>query len=446
MGGSVGSKEPDMASSIKRVTTAASFGTVLEWYDFFLYGTAAALFFPQLFFPESDPISGTLLSFAVYATGFVARPLGGILAGHFGDRVGRRSMLMVTLLTMGIGTCAIGLLPTYDQVGQVAPILLVGLRVVQGIATGGEWGGAALLTLEHTEERPGFFGSFVSAAVFLGLVLGTVTFTGLSGLLSDDAMLAWGWRLPFLLSVVIVLVGLYIRRRISETPAFTQIEESGQKVRLPLLEALKHPRNILAIFFMRIGQNTTFYIIAVFGLSYATTTVGVSQSVILTALVVGSLTACVTVPLFGHLGDRLGFRKVVAASLLVQAAFAFPFFWLVDTGSTGLIIIAVLLGIAVGPAASDAIQPAYFTSMFGTNIRYSGVQIGREGGTIIGGGLSPLIATALLAWAGGPWAVAGWMVLTSVAGFLAVFAARPVIEDAHLKSVESETPMRVTPA
>ena len=417
-----------MASSIKKVTTAASFGTVLEWYDFFLYGTAAALFFPQLFFPEADPRTGTLLSFAVYATGFVARPLGGVVAGHFGDRIGRRSMLMATLLTMGIGTFAIGLLPTYAQIGAAAPILLVGLRIVQGIATGGEWGGAALLTLEHTTTRPGFIGSFVSAAVFLGLVLGAVTFTALAGLLSEDAMFSWGWRLPFLLSMLLVFVGLYIRRRITESPEFTEIEQSGQKVRLPLVEALKHPRNILAIFFMRIGQNTTFYIIAVFGLTYATTSVGVPQSTILTALVIGSVTACFTVPLFGHLGDRFGFKKVMATSLAVQALFAFPFFWLVDTGSVTVIIVAVTLGIAVGPAASDAIQPAYFTSMFGTNIRYSGVQIGREGGTIIGGGLSPLIATALLAWAGGPWAVAGWMVITSLAGFLAVFAARPISE------------------
>lgn len=435
-----------MASSIKKVTTAASVGTVLEWYDFFLYGTAAALFFPQLFFPEADPLTGTLLSFAVYATGFVARPVGGVLAGHFGDRIGRRDVLMATLLTMGIGTVAIGLLPTYAQIGVAAPILLVVLRIVQGIATGGEWGGAALLTLEHTRRRPGFIGSFVSAAVFLGLLLGAVTFTALAGLLSEDAMFAWGWRLPFLASVVIVFVGLYIRRRITESPAFTEIEQSGQKVRLPLLEALKQPRNIVAIFFMRIGQNTSFYIIAVFGLTYATTSVGVSRSIILTALVIASVIACFTVPLFGHLGDRFGFRNVMAVSLAVQALVAFPFFWLVDTGSTAVIIAAVTLGVAVGPAASDAIQPAYFTSMFGTNIRYSGVQIGREGGTIIGGGLSPLIATALLAWSGGPWAVATWMVITSLAGLVAVFAARPVTDQASASRVAGDAPTRPTPA
>ena len=274
-----------MTSPMRRVTGAAAFGTVLEWYDFFLYGTAAALVFPQLFFPQSDPLTGTLLSFSVYATGFVARPLGGIISGHVGDRLGRRLMLVITLMTMGIGTFAIGLLPTYDQIGQLAPILLIALRVLQGLATGGEWGGASLLTLEHARERPGYWGSFISMAVFLGLVLGTLIITLLDVVLSDEALLSWGWRVPFLLSIILVGIGIYIRRRISETPAFIEIEQSGERERQPLLQAIKkHPRNILAIFFMRIGQNTSFYIISVFALSYATTALNLPRSIILTAL------------------------------------------------------------------------------------------------------------------------------------------------------------------
>ena len=429
-----------MTSPMRRVTGAAAFGTVLEWYDFFLYGTAAALVFPQLFFPQSDPLTGTLLSFSVYATGFVARPLGGIISGHVGDRLGRRLMLVITLMTMGIGTFAIGLLPTYDQIGQLAPILLIALRVLQGLATGGEWGGASLLTLEHARERPGYWGSFISMAVFLGLVLGTLIITLLDVVLSDEALLSWGWRVPFLLSIILVGIGIYIRRRISETPAFIEIEQSGERERQPLLQAIKkHPRNILAIFFMRIGQNTSFYIISVFALSYATTALNLPRSIILTALLVGAGSACLTVPLFGHLGDKYSFRTVMAFSLGFQALFAFPLFWMLDTGSAAAIILAVTIGVAGGAAASDAIQPAYFTSMFGTNIRYSGVSIGREGGTIIGGGLSPLIAASLLAWAGGPWPIALYMAITSLVGLAAVFAARPITEEALLAAETSRT-------
>lgn len=437
-----------MATSIRRVTGAATFGTVLEWYDFFLYGTAAALVFPALFFPKSDPLTATLLSFAVYATGFVARPIGGIISGHIGDRLGRRTMLVITLMTMGIGTFCIGLLPTYDQVGQLAPVLLVCLRMIQGIATGGEWGGAALLTLEHAKSRPGFWGSFISAAVFLGLILGTLTFTILDAALSDAALLSWGWRVPFLLSIIIVGVGIFIRRKITETPAFTEIKQTDTRERLPLLQALKHPRNILAIFFMRIGQNTSFYIISVFGLSYATTTLELPRSTILTALLVGSTGALLTCPLFGHLADKFGAQKLMAISLAFQILFAFPLFWLIDSGSTAAILLAVTVGIAGATAANDAVQPAYFTSMFGTSIRYSGVSIGREGGTIIGGGLSPLIATALLAWAGGPWPIASWMAITSLAGLVAAFAARPVTEQSPgvLETVPTPSADRPTPS
>jgi MFS family permease len=416
-----------MATLTGRVTTAVSIGTVIEWYDFFLYGTAAALVFPQLFFPAADSVVGSLLSFATFATGFAARPLGGVLFGHLGDRVGRKKVLVVTLIMMGIATVGVGALPTYGQIGIAAPVLLVVLRIIQGLGTGGEWGGAALMTKENGSSRPGFWGAFLSSAVFAGLILGSLAYTALSSVLTDDQLLGWGWRIPFLVSILLVGVGLWIRRELPETAEFEQVTRVEGQEKAPVVEALRRPRNVIAIFLMRVGQNTTFYIVSVFVLSYATATLGMTRSSILMATVVGALVACVLCPLYGHLGDRFGFHRVMIVALLVQAAFVFPFFLLVDSRDVTLVVIAVTIGIAGGAAASDAIQPAYFTGMFGTRIRFSAVSIGREGGTVVGGGFAPLIAAGLLAWQGGqPWAVAGWMLVTSLLGIGGVLLARPV--------------------
>jgi MFS transporter, MHS family, shikimate and dehydroshikimate transport protein len=412
----------------KRVTTAVSLGTVIEWYDFFLYGTAAALVFPQLFFPAQDGAVGALLSFATFATGFAARPLGGIVFGHLGDRVGRKTVLVTTLILMGAATVGIGLLPTYDQIGIAAPILLVALRILQGLGTGGEWGGAALMTKENGSSRPGFFGSFLSASVFAGLILGSVVYTALASVLTEEQLFGWGWRVPFLVSVLLVGIGLWIRRDLPETAEFEQVKRSGVRERTPILAALRQPRNVIAIFLMRVGQNTTFYIVSVFVLTYATTSLDMPRSTILMATVVGSVAAALLCPLYGHLGDRFGFGRVMIVGLAVQAAFAFPFFLLVDTRNIAAILLAVTIAIAGGATASDAIQPAYFTSMFGARSRFSAVSIGREGGTVIGGGLAPLIAAALLAWQGGsPWAISGWMLLTSLLGIVGVLLARPMV-------------------
>ena len=428
-----------MSSPMRRVVGAASFGTALEWYDFFLYGIAAALVFPRLFFPESDPIVGTLLSFAVYATGFLARPLGGVIAGHFGDRIGRKTTLMVTLLVMGLSTFLIGTLPTYDQVGVWAPLLLVALRVIQGLATGGEWGGASLLTLEHATSRRAFWGSFISMAVFIGMVLGNLIFIVLTAVLDDEQLFSWGWRIPFLISILMVAIGLYIRRKVDETPEFEEVKVNAARSRTPILEALKkHPRNIIAIFLMRIGQNTSFYIIAVFCLTYATTTLGIERWVTLTALLVGSTVAAIACPFWGMLADRIGYVKIMVGSLSISALIAFPLFAIFDTQIAALIIISFVVAIAGVNAASDAIQPGYFTTMFGTKVRYSGVSIGREAGTIIGGGLAPIIATALLAQAGHWWAVAAWMVITAVAGLVGVALARPIIDEPEERDVATQ--------
>jgi MFS family permease len=418
---------PAMDSKMKAVVGAASVGTVLEWYDFFLYGTASALVFPHLFFPSSSPAVGTLLSFAVYATGFLARPLGGVISGHFGDRVGRRKTLLGTLLVMGLSTALIGVLPTYQQVGLAAPALLVGLRLVQGLATGGEWGGASLLTLEHADGRRGYWGAFISSAVYVGMILGNLVFLILNRLINNSALFSWGWRIPFLLSLLMVLVGLQLRRRVTETPEFEELKTEGKRSGAPILEALRaHPRNIIAIFLMRLGQNTSFYTISVFCLSYATTTLGMRNWVTLTALLVGSAAAAITSPFWGALADRHGYTGIMTGSLVASALLAFPLFMAFDSKSALLIVVTTTVMIAGVNASNDAIQPGYFTAMFGTRIRYSGVSIGREGGTIIGGGLAPLIATALFARAGHWWPVAGWIVLTSVAGIVGARLARPI--------------------
>jgi MFS family permease len=415
---------------MRRVVASASIGTIVDWYDFFLYGTASALVFPKLFFPTHDPAIGTLLSFAVYATGFVARPLGGVVSGHFGDRIGRKRVLMITLLVMGLATTAIGLLPTYAGIGVAAPILLVVIRLLQGLGAGGEWGGATLLTLEHTASRRGFWGSFLSAAVYVGLLIGNLIFVILGGLMTQDQLLAWGWRIPFLLSILVVAVGVFMRRRVSETPEFERLKETEARSRFPLLDALRrHPRNVLAIFLMRVGQNTCFYIVSVFCLSYATTKLRIPSWVTLTALLLGAVIAALLCPVWGWLADRVGFGKVMTFSLIAGAAAAFPLFLVLGTKQSAPIIIFIAAVIAIANASNDAIQPGYFTALFGTNVRYSGMSIGREGGTIVGGGLAPLIATWLLSAFGGWWAVAAWIVITSLAGIAGVALVRKLRPD-----------------
>jgi metabolite-proton symporter len=410
---------------MRRVVSAASFGTIIEWYDFFLYGTAAALIFPKLFFPENNAMVGTLLSFGVYATGFLARPLGGIISGHVGDRVGRRKALLFTLLLMGLSTAAIGLLPTYQTIGLAAPLLLVALRIVQGLATGGEWGGASLLTLEHARDRHGYLGAFISAAVYVGLIIGSLVYLLLNAILSDHQLLSWGWRIPFLLSLIMVACGLYIRSKIDETPEFKDLEQHDTKAKAPIVEALReNPRHILAIFMMRLGQNTSFYTISVFCLAYATTKLGVSKNVTLTALMIGSVGAALAAPAWGALADRIGYTRIMVGSLVASAVLAFPMFWALDTRSAVVIVITLLVMIAGVNAANDAIQPGYFTAMFGTKVRYSGTSIGREGGSVIGGGLSPLIATWLMAQTGHWYAVAGWIVITSIIGVVGAVLVR----------------------
>ena len=416
---------PRPSSSIVHVAVASFIGTAIEWYDFFLYGTASALIFNKLFFPQYDPLTGTMAAFATFAVGFLARPVGGVVFGHYGDRIGRKAMLSLTLTIMGLATFAIGLLPTYQSVGAWAPALLVVLRLTQGFGLGGEWGGAVLMAVEHApRNRRGFYGSWPQTGGPAGMLLSTLVFRAVSTL-PEDQFMAWGWRVPFLLSLVLVGVGLFIRMRLAESPAFARVKESGSESRLPIIELLRtHRKNVLLAMGARFAENGFYYIYTVFVLSYATEHLKVERSSILTGVLIATTCALVAIPAYGALSDRLGRRPVYMAGAAFSALFAFPFFWLLDTRVDSLIWLAIILGVAVGHAAMYGPQASFFSELFGTRVRYSGASVGYQLASVFAGGLSPLIATALLALAGGrTWTVSVYMIGLAAVTLVSVFLA-----------------------
>ena len=416
--------------SIKPVILASFIGTAIEWYDFFLYGTAAALVFNKLFFPNINPLAGTLSAFGTFAVGFVARPVGGIIFGHFGDRMGRKSMLIYSLLIMGIATFVIGLLPTYASLGIWAPILLVTMRFAQGIGVGGEWGGAVLMAVEHsTHGSRGFHGSWVQMGVGAGLLLSTLTFTLFSSNLSQAQFLVWGWRIPFLLSVILVGVGLFIRLRIFESPIFARLKEVQGEAQQPLVEVVRsQARHVLLAMGMRFAENGPFYIMSVFVLSYGEAHLRLPRSIMLTGVIIASTLSLLVIPAYGALSDRIGRRPVYQAGALFTLLFSFPFFWLLETRSSGLIWLAIVLAVNVGHDPMYAVQAAYFSELFGTRVRYTGASLSYQLSSVFAGGLAPLIATALLAWIGSP-AVAGYMALMGVITVLSTYLATETFRD-----------------
>ena len=387
-----------MASSertpLRRVVMASLIGTTIEWYDFFLYGSAAALVFNKLFFPEFDPLVGTMLAFATYALGFVARPVGGIVFGHFGDRIGRKRLLMLSLVLMGVATVLIGLLPTYAQIGIWAPIALIVLRLIQGFAVGGEWGGAVLMAAEHGDAaRRGFWASWPQAGVPAGSLLAAAVLAIMAAVQTEADFLEWGWRVPFVLSALLVIVGWYIRNRVSESPMFeAEVEAAEAPARVPAMDVLRErPKALVLGAGLRLGENISYYILTVFSLTYLVDVSHESRSVALNALLIGAAVQFFAIPLLALLSDRIGRRPVYALGAFGLAIWGFVMFGLLGSGQNSSIVLALVVGLVLHGAMYGP-QAAFITELFPTRIRYSGVSIAYQLTSIVAGSLAPMIA------------------------------------------------------
>ncbi|WP_033293991.1 MFS transporter [Amycolatopsis jejuensis] len=402
----------------KRRTAAVAFaswaGASIEWYDFFIYGTAAATVFPHLFFPTQDPLTGTLLSFATFGVAFVARPFGGALFGHIGDTIGRKKTLVAALLAMGVTTTVIGLLPTYSAIGVAAPVLLVILRFLQGITVGGQQGGVILLSTENAPaERRGFYGSFASAGAPGGVLLANGAFLLMTGTTSPQAFLDWGWRVPFLASILLIALSVYIQLRLEETSDFRSAA-TGPRRRSPIVDAIRqYPRQILLAAGAYLAINLTYYLFVTFVVSYATNRshLGLPQGTVLSALLIASAIELVALPFAGLLSDRLGRRTVFAGGAVLLGLWSFAFWPLVDTGSPALLTLALVVGLSLLHSLLYGPQGALFSEAFATEVRYSALSLGIQVGSVVGGAFAPLIATALLSGFGTSTAIAGYMVV-----------------------------------
>lgn len=407
---------PSQALTERRARMGSFIGTTIEWYDFYLYGTAAALVFPKLFFPSYSPLTGTLLALLTYSAGFIARPLGGIIMGHFGDRIGRKAMLVTSLMVMGVATTLIGLLPTFETAGVWAPILLLVLRIIQGFGVGGEWGGAVLVAVEHAPpSRRGLAGAWPQAGVPAGLLLANGVFMTLSLTLTDAAFMSWGWRVGFLGSAALIIVGLVIRLKMEETPDFQKAKDDGQLARFPIVEVFRTQwRQVLLAVGIKMSQNAIFYVITVFALTYVTTVLDLPRSVALIGVLLASAFSLFTLLFAGHLSDQFGRRRVYLIGAVLSAAFAFPFFLLMDTKSSLLIWASIVIGLIFHDLMYGP-QAAFMSELFEPELRYTGASVGYQTASLLAGGLSPVLAVLLLGLADNrPWPVALYMVGLSV--------------------------------
>ena len=415
----------EQTTGLKRIVLSSIIGTAVEWYDFLIYATATALVFNKLFFPSSDPALSTVASFSTLAVGYFARPLGAAIFGHYGDRVGRKAMLAITITIMGLATFLIGLLPTYDQIGIAAPVLLVLLRLLQGVGLGGEWGGAVLMVVENVPAKNrGLFGSMVQ----LGYPIGTLAATGMFALVSrapEATFLAWAWRIPFLVSIVLVGVGLYIRLRLEETPVFREIEAKNEVARVPLVEVLtRHRRPFFTAVGLKLSEISYAQIGGVFAIAYVVGKLAMPRSVILNAILFSSVVAIVAIPLFGWLSDRIGRKTMFYASSLFAMGFAFPLFWLFDTKDPLTITLTIIAAIVFGQMIGFGVGAPWYSEMFTARLRYSGASFGFQIGAAISGGLTPFAAATFMAWTGGAtWAISVYLIVLGFISFVAALAA-----------------------
>lgn len=438
-------------STVRKVALAACTATSIEWYDFFIYLTAAALVFPALFFPaDLSPTAGVLASFATAAGGFVARPIGGAIFGHFGDRFGRKPTLVFALVLMGVASTLIGLLPPFAAIGIWAAILLAVLRVCQGLAIGGQWGGAALLATEYApENKRGFYGSFAQIGVPVGLILGNTSFLALSVALSPEQFEAWGWRVPFLFSVVLIGLALYIQLKIEDTPAYRQLQERAQQRQQeeggeatqegsPLVAVFRdHPKQVFLAAGAYIVINGTFYILVTGMLDYGTRDLGLSRNAMLTAVLISSVFQIFALPAFAALSDRVSRRLVYLVGAVLVAIWAFPMFWLIDTASVLLITVALVVGNSL-VAVMYGPQAALFAEMFSARVRYSGASMGYQLGSVVAGGLSPFIMTSLLAVTETSASVAAYIVVMAAISFVSVYLITETYEGEMTEDLSTE--------
>jgi metabolite-proton symporter len=420
---------------LRRAIIASTIGTAIEWYDFFLYSTVTGLVFAKLYFPHSDPLVGTLEAFGIYAVGFVARPIGAAIFGHYGDRIGRKATLIATLLLMGLATFAVALVPAYASIGIWGAIILTALRFIQGVGVGGEWGGSVLLSMEwvRSNERRGFVASWPQFGVPCGLFLANLAVLAFSQM-SGDAFLAWGWRIPFLLSIILVAVGLYIRLGIMETPVFRTLVSTRKIERAPMLAVIrKYPKEIILSAFARMGEQAPFYIFTAFIFSYGTGTLHVSRDFLLTAVLVASMLSFVTIPLSGHLSDRIGRRLMYVLGTIATGVFGFVYFGLLNTGSGELIFLAIFLSLIphdmmYGP------QAALIAESFPGRLRYSGSSLGYQLASVIAGGPAPLIAAWLFGTYHSSTAIALYILACAVLSLIAAV----LMQDYTGKDIEGE--------
>jgi metabolite-proton symporter len=410
---------PLVRSQRRRAVVASTVGTAIEWYDFFLYGTAAALVFPQIFFPGADPYAGLIAAFSTQFVGFAARPIGAAIFGHYGDVIGRKATLIITLLLMGIGTALIGVLPGYAAIGIAAPILLTVLRLLQGIAVGGEWGGSVLLAMEWgSKNRRGLYASWPQFGVPVGLLLSTGMVQLMSTLTGPD-FLTWGWRVPFLASIILIAVGLYVRLRVLESPEFAAVKEQKAVAQRPLVEVIKRQwRDILLSAFVRLSEQAPFYLFVTFVLSYGTTTLGLPRGDLLNATLIAAAIGLVSVPLFGHLSDIIGRKLMYGIGVVGVGLYAFPYFGLLNTRDGVLVVLAIVFSLLFHDMQYGP-QAALIAETFGTNIRYSGAGLGYQLASVIAGGPAPLIAAAILqstkSSTGISWYIIGCAVVSMIA-------------------------------